>query len=54
VTLFHLDYAGLSGTLPHFRKTSATRGVIMATGKTSALSLLIEPGLKEALRSAAE
>jgi len=50
----NLDYAGLSGTLPHFRSTSATQGEMMATGKTATLSLRIEPGLKEALRAAAE
>lgn len=50
----NLDYAGLSGTLPHFRNTSATQGETMATGKTATLSFRIEPGLKEALRAAAE
>ncbi|MBN8448561.1 MAG: hypothetical protein J0M13_06120 [Candidatus Accumulibacter sp.] len=50
----NLDYAGLSGTLPYFRNTSATQGEAMATGKTAILSLRIEPGLKEALRVAAE
>ncbi|HMY79935.1 MAG TPA: hypothetical protein PLT98_14410 [Thauera aminoaromatica] len=50
----NLDYAELSGTLPYFRSTSATQGKAMATGKTAILSLRIEPGLKEALRAAAE
>jgi hypothetical protein len=52
--VMNLDYAGLSGTLPYFRSTSATQGETMATGKTAILSLRIEPGLKEALRAAAE
>lgn len=50
----HLDYAGLSGKLPHFRSTSATQGETMTTGKTATLSFRIEPSLKEALRAAAE
>lgn len=48
-----LDYAELSSTLPHFRSTSAHEEK-MSTGKTATLSFRIEPGLKEALRTAAE
>lgn len=51
--LFHLDYAGRSSTLPHFRSTS-THEEQMANAKTATLSFRIEPGLKEALRAAAE
>jgi len=43
-----------SVTVPHFRSTSATQGETMATGKTAILSFRIEPGLKDALRTAAE
>jgi hypothetical protein len=50
--LFRLDYAGRSSTLPHFRSTSAHEEK-MANAKTATLSFRIEPGLKEALRTAA-
>jgi len=51
--LFHLDYAGCSSTLQHFRSTSAAKGETMTNAKTATLSFRIEPGLKEALRTAA-
>lgn len=43
-----------SGTLPSYRSTSATQGETMAAGIITILSFLIEPGLKEAPRIAAE
>lgn len=52
--IMHLDCPRRSGTLLHFRSTSATQGERMSTGKTATLSFRIEPGLKEALRAAAE
>jgi hypothetical protein len=52
VPLFHLDYAGRSSTLPHFRSTKAHEEQ-MANAKTATLSFRIEPCLKDALRAAA-
>jgi hypothetical protein len=49
-----LDYAGPYGTLQHLRSTSALTGDTMAGTKTATLTFRIEPGLKEALRAAAE
>jgi len=49
-----LDYAGRYGTFQHLRSTSALTGETMAGTKTATLTFRIEPGLKEALRVAAE
>lgn len=49
-----LDYAGRYGTFQHLRSTSALTGETMAGTKTATLTFRIEPGLKEALRAAAE
>jgi hypothetical protein len=49
-----LDYAGRYGTFQHLRSTSALTGETMAGAKTATLTFRIEPGLKEALRTAAE
>lgn len=49
-----LDDAGRYGTFQHLRSTSALKGETMAGTKTATLTFRIEPGLKEALRAAAE